>query len=109
MVNWTEADGRSRSEWGTLEDISATGACLHLEQSFAADASVTLLYPKGKYEGKVKYCISQQFGYLLGIEFDPGYRWSQLDFQPAHAPGLRRLHSKKVAPALHLLDISKAG
>jgi hypothetical protein len=93
MVTWVDVNGISKNEWGSLEDISATGACLHLEKSIPTEAKVTLFYPetnvtlhypKGKYEGKVKYCESQQIGYLLGIAFDPGYVWSRQDFRPAH-------------------------
>jgi PilZ domain len=105
MVSWLEADGHSRTEWGTLEDISATGACLHLEQSIPAETKVTLHYPRGKYEGQVKYCTVQQIGYSLGIAFDPGYRWSKLDFQPAHVLELRLLQSKKGSPSVCPFDI----
>ena len=92
-ISWTEKSGRVRSDMGTLEDISAAGACLRLEQSIPAGTGVSLYYPKGKYDGKVKYCRSEQNGYLLGIEFDLGYCWSRRDFQPSHLldlPGLQR-------------------
>jgi PilZ domain len=98
MIGWTE-DGCSRNETGTLEDISATGACLYLEHSIPAETEVSLHYPKGKYRGKVKHCTSQEIGYLLGIEFNNGNRWSKLDFQPAHLLELRLLQPKKVTPA----------
>jgi len=101
-VSWVEVDGRSRNEWGTLEDISVTGACLHLEHPIAEETDVTLHYPRGKYEGKIKYCISQQIGYSLGIAFDSGNCWSRLDFQPAHALELRLLQPNKLTPALQL-------
>ena len=106
MISWTEGDGRSRSEMGTLEDISAKGACLHLEHSIPPETEVCLHYPKGKYQGKVKYCTLQKIGYVVGIAFDNGYRWSSLDFQPAHLIELRLLRPKGVAPAVHLRDVS---
>jgi hypothetical protein len=83
-ISWTEDSGHIRSDMATLEDISTTGACLQLEQPIPAGTIVALYYPKGKYEGKVKYCKSQQTGYSLGIAFEPGYCWSKLDFQPEH-------------------------
>ena len=98
MISWKEDDGRSRSETGTLEDISATGACLYLEHSIPAGTVVSLHYPKGKYQGKIKYCRFQEIGYSLGIAFDNRKRWSKLDFQPAHLLELRLLHPKKVTP-----------
>jgi hypothetical protein len=90
-ISWTEKSGRIRSDMGTLQDISAAGACLHLEQSIPAGTGVSLYYPKGKYDAKVKYCRSEQSGYLVGIEFDPGYRWSRRDFQPSHLIDLQAL------------------
>jgi hypothetical protein len=97
-IRWTEDDRRSRSEVANVEDISATGVCLHLEHSIPPGTEVSLRYPKGKYQGKVKYCTSQEIGYLLGIAFDNGYRWSKTDFQPSHLLELRLLHSKTVTP-----------
>jgi PilZ domain-containing protein len=91
-ISWTENSGRIRSDMGTLQDISVEGACLRLEQSIPAGTGVSLYYPKGKYDGKVKYCRSEQSGYLLGIEFEPSYRWSRLDFQPSHLLDYRALH-----------------
>lgn len=98
MISWTEEGGVTRMEIAALEDISATGACLHLEHHIPAEATVSLHHPKGKYEGKVRYCRSQEMGYLLGIVFDPGYRWTRLDFQPSHLLGLR-VAQPKPAPA----------
>src|ERR1700746_3029972 len=83
-VRWTEDGGNIRTELANLEDISPTGACLHMEQSIPAGAQVWLYHPKGKYKGKVKYCESQEIGYLLGIAFEARYRWTRLDFQPSH-------------------------
>jgi len=83
-VRWTDGDGRTRSEAATLEDISATGACLQLEHSILPETQVSLHYPKGKYQGKVKYCTYHDIGYLLGMAFDDGYRWSKTDFEPSH-------------------------
>jgi PilZ domain len=83
-IRWSGEDGRGTNEVATLEDISPTGACLRLENPIPAETHVSLYYPKGKYEGKVKYCRYQEIGYLLGISFDNGYRWSKKDFEPLH-------------------------
>jgi hypothetical protein len=81
---WTDGKGQSQSELVGLEDIAATGACVRLEQPIPADTPVSLHYPSGKYEGKVKYCLIDEIGYFLGISFNDGCRWSKDDFQPAH-------------------------
>jgi hypothetical protein len=107
MLSWLDDDGTSRKDWASLEDISATGACLHLENSIPTDTHVTIYYPKGKYEGKVKYCKPQQIGYLLGIAFARGYLWSTVTFRPTHVLDMRRSFPKKVAPALRLVKTSR--
>jgi hypothetical protein len=83
-VHWREENGRERKEPATLEDISPMGACLQLEHSILPGTKVSLHYPKGRYLGTVKYCTCHNMGYLLGIAFDEGYRWSRADFEPAH-------------------------
>jgi hypothetical protein len=83
-IRWTDHDGATRSEVAGLEDISTTGACLNLEHSILPETEVALHYPNGKYLGKVKYCTYHETGYVLGIAFDEGYRWSRLDFEPSH-------------------------
>ena len=106
-ISWTGDDGHSRSEMGTMEDISATCACIYLDHPIPAETELSLHYPQGKYQGKIKYCASQKIGYLLGIEFDNGSRWSRLDFQPAHLLELRLLRPKKINLAVHLSDVPK--
>jgi len=83
-VQWTEDGGNIRTEQATLEDISPAGACLHLEHAIPAEAKVVLRHPKGKYIGEVRYCESQEIGYVLGIAFGPKSRWTRLEFQPSH-------------------------
>ena len=82
-VRWVE-EGRSRIEAATLEDISANGVCLQIETHIPVGTPVSIYYPMGKYRGKVKYCKPYPVGYLLGIAFDEGYRWSKSDFEPSH-------------------------
>src|SRR5438105_2054878 len=91
-IRWTDEDGYGRTEMVSLEDISATGACLQLDHEIAPGTDVSLEHPKAKYEGKVKYCTYQEIGYVLGIAFNKGYRWSKTDFQPAHLLELRLPH-----------------
>ena len=82
MISWTEDGGGTRTEIVALVDISATGACVHLEHPLPVEATVSLHHLQGKYEGRVRYCRPQKIGYSLGIAFEPGYRWTRLDFQP---------------------------
>jgi hypothetical protein len=97
-IRWTDNDGCTRSEVATLEDISARGACVQLEQSIPLETKVSLHNPKSEYTGTVKYCIYREFGYLLGIAFDDGYRWSKTDYQPSHLLELPLPDSEKPIP-----------
>ena len=83
-VRWTDDEGHGRLDVASLEDISPKGACLHVEHSLPIGTKVVVHYPNGKYSGTVKYCKLQPNGYILGIAFDDGYRWSKADFEPAH-------------------------
>jgi len=82
-IKWTDK-GHIRSEEGALEDISPTGASLKLQDPIPVETEVAVHYPKGKYLGKVKHCTFQETGYVIGIAFDDGYRWSKTDFQPSY-------------------------
>jgi hypothetical protein len=96
QVHWTDDKGQRRTEVGVLEDISTTGVCLQLEHPVREETEVSLHYPNGKYEGKVKYCIFLRTGFLIGIAFDEGYRWSKTDFVPSHLLELPPVISKKL-------------
>ncbi len=50
-----------------------------------------IAYPAGVLLGKVKYCVFREIGYFLGIEFEPGNRWSQRSYRPQHLLDPRHL------------------
>jgi len=39
----------------------------------------------------VKYFVFREIGYFLGVEFEPGCRWSQRHYRPQHLLDPRRL------------------
>jgi len=83
-IHWMDEDGAIRSEAASLEDISSSGACIHLEHTIPIDTQVLIEHSAGCYPAKVKYCVYQEIGYFLGVGFDEGYRWSKADFWPSH-------------------------
>ena len=93
-VRWRTESGAQRIEFGTLEDISAAGACIQLEEPINPGTRLTLFYPDGKYRGRVKYCIAQGSIYLVGMQFDPGCQWSMNDYKPSHLLQLRSASAK---------------
>jgi hypothetical protein len=54
--------------------------------------------------GKVRYCVYREFGYFLGIEFEPGSKWSAHHFRPQHMLDPRRLVIRSVNRASKLAN-----
>jgi hypothetical protein len=83
-VQWRTKNGRKHSIVANLEDISSSGACLQLDEPVPVYSIVKITYPTGNFEGTVRYCVYREIGYFVGIQFEPGYRWSQKEFEPQH-------------------------
>jgi hypothetical protein len=93
-VEWRDKGGRLRRTVANLEDISLSGACLQMDAAVPLQTTVRISYPKGELTGRVRYCVYREIGYFLGIEFEPGCRWSQRNFRPLHLLDPRRLVSE---------------
>src|SRR5205823_8256899 len=83
-IEWTEKNGRNRRCRANLEDISRSGVGLLIDRPLPLLTIVRIRHERAELVGKVKYCALREIGYLLGVEFERGYRWSQRDFQPRH-------------------------
>jgi hypothetical protein len=57
----------------------------------AVKTPLRIAHPSGELTGKVAYCVLREVGYVTGVEFDPGCRWSQENYQPKHLYDPRRL------------------
>jgi len=90
-VQWKDPNGRTRRGVANLEDISLSGACLQVERPVPPGTAFRITYPNGELTGKVKYCVFRDIGYFLGIEFEPGSRWSERHYRPQHLLDPRRL------------------
>lgn len=90
-VKWKDQTGRTRRGVANLEDISLSGACLQVDRPVALGTALLISYPNGELTGKVKYCVFREIGYFLGVEFEPGSRWSQRHYRPQHLLDPRRL------------------
>ncbi len=94
-IVWTDSSGQKQKEMAALEDISRGGACLQLEHPIPVGTSISVLYPDGRYYGRVCYCTFQHTGYFVGVEFNPGYEWSPRQFRPSHLFNVRVLRRTK--------------
>jgi len=93
-VRWKGSDGRTCRGVANLEDISLSGACLQVERPVPAGTAFRISYPNGELTGRVKYCVFRDIGYFLGIEFEPGSRWSERHYKPQHMLDPRKLVGK---------------
>jgi hypothetical protein len=83
-VTWKNTDGLQQAEWAILEDISSSGACFEIEEAIPNDTIVALQFASDRLEARVKYCNPENAKYLLGVQFEQGYRWSRRRFKPQH-------------------------
>jgi hypothetical protein len=103
-VLWKDKTGNLRKGVANLEDISLSGACLQFEHPIPLQTDLQIRYPKGELVGKVRYCVYREIGYFLGIEFEPGCRWSARHFKPQHLLDPRRLVVRSVNRAAKLAN-----
>lgn len=94
-VRWKDATGKVRHFVANLEDISISGACLQVDKPIPLQATLRITYSKGELHGRVCYCVYREIGYFLGVEFEPGFRWSLRQFKPLHLLDPRRLLSRR--------------
>ena len=90
-VRWKDKTGRSRRTVANLEDISLSGACVQVDTQIPLNTPVSITYPRGELSGIVRYCLFREIGYYIGIEFEPGIRWSQRSYKPLHLLDPRQL------------------
>jgi hypothetical protein len=93
-IQWRDQTGKQRRGMANLEDISLSGACIQVERPIPLGCPIRISYPDGQLAGKVKYCVFREVGYFLGVEFDPGTRWSPRRFRPQHLLDPRRMTAR---------------
>ena len=99
-LQWKDKAGRTRKILANLEDISLCGACLQVETPVPPQTMVKIAHPKGELIGEVRYCVYREIGYFLGVQFEPGVKWTQREFKPQHLLDPRRLVNSSVARAI---------
>lgn len=97
-VRWKDKTGHSRRTVANLEDISLSGACIQVDVAIPLGSMVRISYPKGEFTGLVRYCQFREIGYFVGLQFEPGCKWSSKDFKPLHLLDPRKLSKRAPAP-----------
>jgi hypothetical protein len=109
-LRWKDKSGRTKRLVANLEDISLSGACLQVDSPLPVHTTVVIAYPKGELLGRVRYCVYREIGYFLGIEFEPGTKWSQKMFKPQHLLDPRKLVARTNPRSLaRLAEAAEAG
>src|ERR1700710_1148495 len=67
-----------------LEDISALGACVQVEQAIPIGCPITLAIGKTSFSGRVCYRVFRDYGYFAGISFSGEKEWSAEMVTPLH-------------------------
>jgi hypothetical protein len=75
-LSWTDLTGQTLQSTGHLADISRSGASIKVPRPVKVGSTLSLGYQDQQLPGKVTHCKSEVSGYLLGIEFEDGHRWS---------------------------------
>jgi hypothetical protein len=90
-LDWIAEEDSLRSEPALLEDISALGGCVQLEEPIALGAVVMLTVGATPFYGHVCYCTLRDDGYFVGLRFSNDSVWSTGIVRPQHLTNLQQL------------------
>jgi hypothetical protein len=98
-VDWLAG---ARTAEAVLEDISALGACVQVEEFIPPGAAISIStiskmdalvdsIEPARFTGRVSYCVYRDYGYFVGIRFSNETKWSSGVFEPQHLTDLEAL------------------
>ena len=112
-VEWRDSRNDVRSVEAILEDISALGACVQVEEPIPVGAVISMSAhcehgtdgkpcgrdcvgrdgpgTKARFSGRVSHCEYRDFGFFVGIRLSDETRWSSRLFHPRHLMNLAAL------------------
>ena len=74
-LSWTDQPGQEQHASADLADISRSGASARSKHAVKVGTLLSFDYQDQQFAGKVTYCKTDASGFVLGIEFEDGYRW----------------------------------
>jgi hypothetical protein len=67
-----------------LEDISPSGACVHLGEAIRVGANIEIICSSCSFRGTVRNCCYTVAGFDVGMEFTTPRAWNLERFEPKH-------------------------
>ena len=83
-LEWVDGKGRPQHTVANLEDISALGACIQVEDEIPLRTLIRMKVLDQEYLGEIRYCVFREFGFFLGVQFESGVKWNSRAFKPLH-------------------------
>ena len=74
-LSWTDPTGEKQQGSADLADISRSGASVRAQHPVKIGSMVSLSFQDQELVGAVRSCVAGPTSYVLGIEFEEGYRW----------------------------------
>lgn len=102
-VNWTVGNEAFETKDALLEDISTLGGCVQMEQPVPVGSAIVVTFNGERFSGKVRYCLSGEFGYYVGVKFADGNPWSKDLAMPAHLTNLERVSDPNLTSRVSVL------
>lgn len=96
-VVYRDGSGKKRTEFANLEDISPSGACIHLPEEVPRGTPVRIVSPRKVLKGRSAWSRRRDRGYYTGLRFEPGIKWNRRIFAPRHLLDPRVLAAKGIA------------
>jgi hypothetical protein len=67
---WEDSEGKLQTSRGRMEDKSLSGACIRIKRPVAVGTKLVINSRPEKFSGTCKYCRSEGWEYLVGIQRD---------------------------------------
>jgi hypothetical protein len=90
-LDWIWGEDNLRTEQALLEDISAQGGCVQLDEPLPLGVSVMLTVGSTPFYGHVCYCAFRDDAYFIGLRFANETTWSASLVEPRHLTSLQSL------------------
>ncbi len=83
-VDWLQGEDEFRTVEAVLEDISALGGCVQVEEPIPLGSTLMLTIGTAHYTGSVCYCVYREYGYFVGVRFSDENTWTEAEVVPDH-------------------------